>query len=136
MPRPLVKSGLPGPGQEVFPEQAKQQARNIGLIEGAVQRWVNEKEDDGGGDTKSKWVESGEALDGRIDAIGSLSNRSRVFAESILESTTHIATIEPDAEINVADRIEVHGRMYVVLSEDVNSEQATVQLQVRELAPK
>lgn len=119
----------------MFPEQAKQQARNIGLVEEAVQLWVNEKEDDGGGETKSKWVESGGKLDGRIDAIGSLSSRSRIFAESVLESTTHIATIEPGAEINVADRVEIHGRMYAVLSEDVNSEQATVQLQVRELTP-
>lgn len=134
-PRKLVQSGISGPGQEVFPEQAKQQARNIALIDKAAQRFVNEPVDDGGGEFNAKWVASGEPIDGRVDAIGSLSGRSRIFAESVLEATTHVITLDPEATVNVADRIEMHGRMYILLSEGFNSEQASVQYQARELTP-
>lgn len=133
-PRGLAPgSGLRGPGQDIFPEMAKQTARDIGLVEDAAQILKNESVEDGGGDFADKWVPDGKPVDARIDAADRAGN-SQVIAEQINESTTHIITMEPGAEVSTENRIEIEGLTWVVTGEQIRTQQPTVRVQVKELA--
>jgi hypothetical protein len=128
---PASGTGLRGPGQEIFPEEAKQQALDIGLEEDAAQILKSESVPDGGGDTTTTWVPDGEPVDARIDAIGRMGG-SKVFAEQIDETTTHVITMEPGATVAADSRIEIEGRTWVVTGQNIRTDEPTTQVQVRE----
>jgi hypothetical protein len=126
-------AGLRGPGQDIFPEMAKQSVRTIALIEEAAQILKKESTEDGGGDFNDKWVPDGEPVDARIDAADSARSGSQVVAERISETTTHIITLEPGAKVSTSNRIEIEGLVWVIVAEQIRSEQPTVRVQVKEL---
>lgn len=132
LPRPLVQSGISGPGQELFPESAKQQARDIGLVKELVQVLRNEKEDDGGGDTIDNWKPHGKRVDGRIDAL-SRRGMGQVIGEQVNEATTHVATLEPGVDVTTNDRLEIEGQVWIITSQEIHTDQATVRVQVKEI---
>jgi head-tail adaptor len=121
-----------GPGQDIFPEQAKQQARDIGLESEAAQILKNEPVSDGGADFTEKWVPDGERVDARIDAVGTRTVE-KTFGEAVDESTTHVITMEPSAKVTSANRVEIEGRVWTVTGDMVFTDQATVRVQVKEL---
>jgi head-tail adaptor len=123
-------SGLKGFGQTVFPEQAKQAARNIGLTDD-VQVLRNERKDDGGGSFTNKWEPHGDPVAGRIDPTGSGPLGS--IGEEIHESTTHIVTVEPTADVTPADRVQISGTTWVITTNYIHTDQATIRLQVKAL---
>lgn len=131
-PRPLVRSGLPGIGQEIFPETAKQMARNIGFKSEYITILRNTPKDDGGGDSTPDWKPVGKPVDGRIDAL-SRRGVGRVVAEEVNESTTHVVSMDPDADVSTSDRLEVEGVVWTILSEEIHTDKATVRVQVKEL---
>lgn len=134
-PRPLSPgAGLRGPAQDVFPEGAKQHARDIGLEEEAAQILKPERKDDGGGDSTTKWVPDGKPVDGRIDIVGRSAGDSRVVAEQVSESTTHIVTLEPSASISTDHRIEIEGKTWLITGENIRTDEPTVQVPVKELS--
>jgi hypothetical protein len=131
MPRPLVRSGLPGIGQDIFPESAKQLARNIGFKSEYVTILRNTPKDDGGGDTIPDWKPVSK-VDGRIDAL-SRRGQGQVIAEQVNEATTHVVSMDPDAEVTTTDRLEVAGTVWIIMSKEIHTDQPTVRVQVREL---
>lgn len=131
-PRSAVRSGLPGIGQSIFPESAKQAARNIGLKDGAAQVYRNEPEDDGGGDFNDKWKPHGKPVDGRIDAVGR-KGMEQIFGEKIDETTAHVATLEPGVDVTTDDRIEIGGVMWTIEGKAKFTDAATTRLAVKEL---
>lgn len=131
-PRPLARSGLRGPGQDVFPEMAKESTRRIALKDEAALIHVYSETDDGGGDVKPKWTPSVERVRGRIDAIGTR-GIGAIFAEQIDESITHVITLDPDVEVSTRDRIEIEGVMWTIVAQQVFSDQASTRVAVKEL---
>lgn len=132
-PRAAVEGhGLRGPGQDIFPEQAKQQGRDIGLTD-LAQIFRNEPEDDGGGDTKEVWVPLGEPVPARIDSVGRR-GQAQVMGEQINEGTSHIVTLEPETDVKSDDRIEIDGAMWLITGEEFFTDEATVRVQVKELS--
>jgi hypothetical protein len=113
MPRPLVRSGFPDAGQIIFPGQAKEAGRNMGLTgkavlleEGAII--------DAGGAQKKEWNPVGEVRM-RIDPVGQASKGvSMLIAESAKEETTHIASFDPGTDITTDHRIELDGKVWLV----------------------
>lgn len=127
-------SGLRGPGQDIFPEEAKQQALDIGLEEEAAQVLKPERVKDGGGDSTLTYVPDGKPVDGRIDIVGRAQGASQVVAEQITESTTHIVTMEPGVSISTEHRIEIEGKTWLITGENIRTQAPTVQVPVKELS--
>lgn len=132
-PRTAAKGhGLRGPGQDIFPEQAKQQARDIALEEDAAQVFRNSATDDGGGDFKAEWKPLGEPVDGRIDAVGR-KGAEKILGEQIDEATSHVVTLEPGVDVTPDDRVEIEGQMWTITGKAIFTDAASTQLPVREL---
>lgn len=130
-PRRLVQPGLPGPGQTLFSEEAKEEARNIGFKKELIQIIRNTPEDDEGGDTVDKWAPVGKPWAGRIDAL-TRKGQGQVIGEQINEASTHVVTMDPEAQVLLSDRLEIEGRVWIITSEELHTDQATVRVQVRE----
>lgn len=133
-PRALPESqGLPGSGQERFPEDAKETARRIALKEEAARILTFESKDDGGGDREETWTQQPGRVRGRIDAVGSR-NMEQFRGDQLVESTTHIVTLDPDANVSTRDRIEIEGLVWTITSEQIFSDAASTRIQVKELS--
>jgi hypothetical protein len=132
MPRAAIKSGLPGTGQALFPEAAKEQARRIGLKDEAALIFEFSSEDDGGGDTKTTWKPQAKKVRGRIDPVGTKGTGTS-FGAQIDESTTHVITLDPTAKVSSRDRVEIEGVMWTITSRHFVTQGASIQVQVKEL---
>ncbi len=131
---PTKATGLPGPGQEVFPEQAKEQVRRIAMDKEAILIFKKESAEDAGGDSgTAAWTARPPAVRGRIDALG-VRGESQEFAGAIDESTTHIITMDPGVDVTHLDRLEAEGQMWTITSEQFHSDAASTKVQVKELA--
>lgn len=132
MPRPTVAgSGLPGAGQEVWPEAAKETIRDMVFEPGYIQV-LRKGAEDAGGSVDNDYKPVGPPEDGRIDDAGNMAQDS-VFGEQINEGATHIVSMGPEADVNTSDRLEVEGKVFIIVSAIVRTKQATTQLQVKEL---
>jgi hypothetical protein len=127
-----VSSGLPGPGQEIFTEAAKESGRHVGLEEDAALILEFVSEDDGGGDVNETWKPQSERVRGRIDPVGTRGS-AQMFGEQIDESTTHIIYLDPNAEVSSRDRIEIEGTVWTIVSAHFVTDGVTKALQVKEL---
>lgn len=132
MPRPLPAepTGLRGPGQTIFPEEAKEQARRVGLKEEAALIYTLEQVEDAGGDWSDKWVPQGARVRGRIDPVGSSRGTTDSFAAGIRESTTHIISLDPDVVVTDKDHIEIEGRTWTITADEIVTEASTKMVQV------
>lgn len=135
MPRalPANPTGLRGPGQDVFPEGAKEEARRRGLKKEAVTVFKNEQVEDKGGDWNSGWKAQAKKVRGRIDPVGGSSGRQELFAEGIHESTTHIVTMDPGTEVDSKDRLEIEGIMWTITAEEIVSDPSSTKVQVKQV---
>jgi hypothetical protein len=131
---PAKATGLRGPGQTIFPEEAKEEARRIGLKPEAALVFVKAQEDDGGGDTRNSWTPQPMRVRGRIDALRSRST-STLSGEAVDESTTHIITLDKGTVVSAKDHVEIEGQMWAITAEMFFTDEATVRLQVKELTP-
>lgn len=129
---PAGPTGLPGPGQTIFSEEAKELARRMGLKEGAVQILKLEKTKDKGASIKEEYKPQGKAVRGRIDPVGSGHQADR-FGEGLREATTHIVSMDPNTPVSVEDRLEIEGRMWTITGDEVVSEGSSKMVQVSEL---
>lgn len=133
MPRPSApRAGLRGPGQEIWTEAMKSEIRSRVFIPEYVQVLRQEGEN-AGGSVNGEYEPVGEKLDGRLDNVGNAGGEAKVMGEQINESTTHILSLPPGALVENTDRFEVEGKVFVSTSESVRTDQATTQLQVKEL---
>lgn len=106
-------TGLPGPGQEHFPEQARESGRDLGLT-GEVVIMYDIGGDDGAGSVKSDWKDK-ETVRGRIDSITSSTRGMRdEFGDQIKEESTHIVSLDAGVDIDPANRIRINGSTWIV----------------------
>lgn len=132
MPRPLAtEAGLRGPGQEVWGEQMKAEVRSMVFEEDYIVVLRETGETEGG--SWSTEYEPVATYDGRIDNVGNAGGEAKIYGEQINESTTHIISLPPDADVSASDRFKAEGKVWTTTSESVRTDQATTQLQVREL---
>jgi hypothetical protein len=102
-PRPSYPgSGLKGPGQDIFPEQAKESGRRLGLVVGELQL-LDYTPTNEAGSTKPAWT-PGATVRGRIDPVGSASGPS-LMGGAINEASTHLITFDDQVEITTQDRV-------------------------------
>ncbi len=132
-PRSTVKGcGIRGLGQEIFPEQAKRQTRDMAFEEEAAQIFRNIPEDDGGADTKDNWQPHGGKVDGRIDSVGR-KGAERMFGAQIDEATSHVVTLVPGVDVTPDDRVEIENIMWTITGLAIFTEAASTRIPVREL---
>lgn len=115
MTRRIVKVGFPGPGQTIFPEEAKEEGRSLALVEefdishneGEVVAGVRE----------DNWQIIEEGVRGRIDIVG-VRLPNKMTADQVNEGVTHVIRLDPTAIIDSGDRIvrELDGSTWAVLS--------------------
>lgn len=108
MPRGAVHPGLRGPAQEVFPEEAKEYGRDMGLTEEA-EVFKNEPEDIGGA-PEDKWVSIGK-FRARIDKE-SIRPPANTPGEQIVEVQTHIISFDPGVPVDTSCRVKIKGQMW------------------------
>jgi hypothetical protein len=128
-PRSLTKSGLPGPGQVIFHEDAKEEAVRIALTdeikilrnEGAVDAGVREED----------WEEV-EVVRGRIDIVG-VRLPNKMTADQVNEGTTHVIHLDKDANIKSGDRVERAGETWAVLAVGARTDQPTIYAEAKHL---
>lgn len=133
MPRPSQPlGGLRGPGQEVWSDQNKDAVVTM-VFEPEYVQVLRQGGEDAGGSVDNAYEPHGKPLAGRIDEVGQGSNQASVFGEQISEGSDHLVSTVRDADIHSSDRLEVEGRIFIVVSAIVRTKQATTQLQVKEL---
>lgn len=112
---PFAEQGRPGVGQTVFPEEAKELGRTLGLTQ-EIKILRNKTEDDGGGAPRSNW-ESLATTRGRIDPItSSTRGQQSEIADQVKEGSTHIVSLDPGVDISTSDRLEVDGDIWMITS--------------------
>lgn len=132
MPRPNAPlAGLRGPGQEVWGDGMKEEIRSMVFHSEYIKAYVQDSEDEGGS-WSNEYTPDG-IYDGRIDNVGNAGGEAKIYGEQINESTTHILSFPPDASVDPSQHFEVEGKIWIATSQSVRTDQATVQLQVREL---
>jgi hypothetical protein len=135
MPRQIVKGGLRGPAQELFPEAAKEMGRDLGMedeqSEIAILRNEGVKK---GGVKEEDWqeVENGVRANIVNAPFGSPASRYPT-AEQINESATHIFHIDPTADVRSGDHLKRGARTWAVLVVGTRTEQATIYVEAKEL---
>lgn len=128
---PAQSTGLRGPGQTVFPSEAKELARRMGLKDGAVVILKLIKTKDKGASVKEEY-KAQKGVRGRIDAVGGGHQADR-FGEGLREATTHIVSMDPDTEVTSQDRLQIEGRTWTITGDEVVSEASSKMVQVAEL---
>lgn len=128
-PRDIVKNGLPGPGQTLFPEGAKEEAVSAALTdeikilrnEGGVDAGVREED----------WEEV-EVVRGRIDIVG-VRLPNKMTADQVNEGTTHVIHIDKGADIKSGDRVERTGETWAVLAVGARTDQPTIYAEAKRI---
>lgn len=106
MTRPAAPGhGLPGPGQDLFPEQARELGRRMGLVDDEILP-LRYTETRSGGATRVTYEPDDEPVRGRIDPV---SSSIRATENVSFESSTHIVTVDADSDLDVRDRVRVLG---------------------------
>lgn len=113
MPRKLVESGIPGLGQERFPETALELGRRQGLFGSAVIHRYTE-EIDGGGATNGDYVPDDDPVDARLDWYQTSANK--VTADKIDETARHVISFRDGQTITTNDQVEIEGKMWSVMA--------------------
>lgn len=127
-PRAPVQSGIPGPGQDVFPEAAKESGRNLGLRDEAT-IYEDQATDDGGGSSKSKWVEVG-TVRARLDSIAT-AKATGLIADQINEESTHIVSFDPETPVTTGSRIKIKEKMWAVTGKRDTSDPLIERVEVK-----
>lgn len=109
MPRalPAQGTGLRGPGQAIFPEDAKETGRRLGLVY-QIGILTYSKTDDGGGSPVPTWTPSG-TVRGRLDPVVIRPGRGAVTAEQVDEMSNALVTVDANVAVNVKDRVTAAG---------------------------
>lgn len=112
-PRAYARQGLPGPGQDRFPEDARETGRDLGLT-GKATILKNEPIDDGGGALKSNWI-GVETVRMRLDSIKTTMRGSQdLIADQIKEKGSHVASFDAGTDITPEHRLEVNGTIWII----------------------
>jgi hypothetical protein len=131
MPRPsTANTGLRGPGQEIFTDEAKEYGRDLGLDTTAT-ILRNEPKDDGGGAQKDHWEPIAENVPARIDIFGRLSQAKGEAADRIDEHTSHIVSFPQGTDCTTKDRLEINGQLWSVLAVQERTGTATFRVEVK-----
>lgn len=130
-PRALaVGNGLRGPGQDVFPEEAKELGRNLGLDDEAI-LYKNEPIDDEAGASTSNWVEVGKYR-ARIDVAGA-ERSAGLIADQINEGSKSIVSFDPGVPVDSESRIKIRGSMWDVIQVHEVSDPLIQRVEVKEV---
>lgn len=113
MTRPAVKAGLPGPGQDVFPEQARELGRRMGLYSDEVVVLRHTAESSGGATRDTFAPET--PIRGRIDPVGKV-GRGGPMGDVMNESASHIVTMDAAVDVTERDRIAVQDSDWLILA--------------------
>ena len=127
-------AGLPGPGQTVFPETAKESGRVLGLT-GTAQVYRNGGALDAGGAPTSGWAPYGSPVRARIDPIAAAGGRGRAStaADQIDEGSTHVISLDGNVNVRNQDRIQTEGRMWAVLALSIRTDPEILRVEVKEV---
>jgi hypothetical protein len=109
--RPAVKAGLPGPGQDRFPEQARELGRDQGLVPGALVVLRHTSVDSKGATRETYNGEA--AIRGRIDPVGRTGSGG-TMGDVLNESSSHLVTFDATVAISAADRLRIGGRDWLI----------------------
>lgn len=135
MPRPPVRGGLRGPAQDLFPEDAKEYARELGLEDEESQITLLKNEGEKvGGVKEENWVPVAEGVRANImNATSTVRNIRYPIAEQVSESATHIFHIDPVVEVTSDMRIQRGTVTWAVLAVAVRTEEATIYVEAKQL---
>ena len=131
--RPLVQQGFPGPGQEVFPEQAREQGRRLGL--GTTDDPLSEatvlraNATNAGGVTKTTWTPDVDAVRARIDPGGA--GTPGVRGDTMDESSTHVITFDQEVTLTTKDRVSIDGATWIVTAVEDRTDKLVQRAEVR-----
>jgi hypothetical protein len=115
MPRALKKQGLPGLGQNNFPESAREIGRRMGLYEDEAKILQYTEVSDGAGDVNPGWEDPDDvtAVRAHILPIGRVGSEME-RGGSIVEGTTHKIFFDAGVDIGPEDRVWCQGRVFIV----------------------
>lgn len=132
-PRATVSGiGLPGVGQERFPQGAKDSGLDLGLMD-EVTILEDAETDDGAGSVHSEWTDR-ETVRGRLDPI-TVSNRGMrdQIGDQLKEESTHVVTVDPGVDLTTANRVRINGQTWIVTAKLQHSNPLTERVAVRGL---
>lgn len=129
-----LASGSGLPNTSVFPEQAKETARFIGMPEGALRIGYRQELNTAG--VKDYTYDWSEPIRGRIDPLGAVGGSGRLSGEQIDATSSHTATFDRDVPISSQDRIEEvdTGTVFTVNARRQHSDEDVTQVEIRQVA--
>jgi head-tail adaptor len=132
VPRKLVKQGLPGLGQNIFPESAREIGRRIWLYPDEVKILHYTSTSDGAGDVDNSWDDPDDvtAVRGRIDPVGRASGVEERGATPV-EGSTHRVRFDTGQDVTSKDRIYVQGQVFIILGSHYRTDQLAESVDVR-----
>lgn len=114
MPRAqTLGTGLPGPGQVIFPEEPKEHGRSVALTTTARLLVNTAGLDPTGSPLPEEWAESGAPIACRVDPL-SMDQVAQHVGDQIDERSTHYITLEPTAEVTTDERLRIDGTDWLV----------------------
>lgn len=127
--RPLVKSGIPGPGQDRFPEQAREQGRRMGLVGSAtILRYSNVGTS---GAVKPVYTPDAGTVRARLEpAAGGVTGLRGDVQD---EATTHVVTFDNGQSVSTKDRVQIEGLTWIITAMHQGTDELVRQIEVKEL---
>lgn len=129
MPRPLVKSGMRGLGQSIFPESARELGRRMGLLDDA--RILTYTPVVSGGATRKTYTPAADTVLARVDPVGA--GTSGTSGGAVNEASTHMITFTAGQDINTEDRIRLHGIDWIITAEVERTDELVKRVEVQQV---
>lgn len=123
-------SGLRGPGQEVFPDQARERARHMGLYPDEIMIWRHTRNGSAGA-TYNTYEPDDDPVRGRVDPTSSNTAgglRGDAFED---ESSEHLVTFDETIEITLEDELEFHNKRWIITSLRERTDRLVTRVEVR-----
>jgi hypothetical protein len=128
-PRELVRGGLPGPGQTIFSEGAKESAVSLALTDDIL-IFRNEGKIEGG--VREEDWQLIDEVRGRVDIVG-VRLPNKTTADQVNEGTTHVMRLDKDADIKSGDRVERAGERWAVLAVGKRTDEPTKYVEAKRI---
>ena len=128
---PAYGSGLPGPGQDIFPEAAKEWARRLALYPDELDILRHTRQTSSGVTTYSYLLDSGGPFRGRVDPTSS--NTAGVLRGDAIEdeSSEHLVTFDDEVELDTEDRLLWNNEEWIITSLRERTDRMVTRAEIR-----
>lgn len=126
MTRPAYTgAGLRGPGQDLWPEQAKEHSRVIVLTDEAQPLELSSNDEA----AAQTWDDVGDPIRCRLDPVGH--DITEMRGAALVESTTHLISFDAGAPVTTDNRVSIDGQEWVLLAARLYTDASILRMEAK-----